>query len=114
MEKINDYRLHLEAKSIAAELYAEGLQNHDNDKAAAIEYARDMAHESAFNHELAIYTYKALLVCAECNTDDAEQWLEDCGLTFSSLSDHATAVAGAALYCAINEAIIDLENEGEE
>lgn len=105
METINAYQLHKQAKGIAAELYAEGLSHSDGLEQGALEYAQDMALEAADNHEWAIYTYKALLLCAECDTSEGEQWIEGTGQTFTDIGDHACAVAGATLYSAIYEAI---------
>lgn len=105
---INNEKLKEEAQDIARELYREGLENFDRDDDRATEYAQELAHEVAFSHEWSIYTYKALLVCAECDTSSGEEWLADIGQTFDSIGDHATAVVGATLYCLAMEELGEL------
>ena len=41
--------------------------------------AMDFLHQSCDSHEAAIYHYKGIIFCADNNTSDGEQYLEDCG-----------------------------------
>ena len=69
---------------------------------------------SCDGHECAIYYYKGIQFCAEQNTDDGEEWLEDCGGiaqpgdTFGAI---ACRIAFATLYYAAIEAFDELISE---
>ena len=39
---------------------------------------QEFIHQSCDGHEISIYYYKAIEFCAEQDTSDGEQWLEDC------------------------------------
>jgi len=41
--------------------------------------AMDFLHQSCDSHEAAIYYYKGIIFCADNDTSDGEQYLEDCG-----------------------------------
>jgi hypothetical protein len=41
--------------------------------------AMDFLHQSCDSHEAAIYHYKGIIFCADNDTSDGEQYLEDCG-----------------------------------
>jgi len=53
---------------------------------------RDFIHQSCDSHEVSIYYHKAIEFCAEQNTSEGGQWLEDCeslivqGDTFGSIA----------------------------
>lgn len=98
---INDYTLQNEAKEIAAMAILE-----------AKEYGSDpieMMEQACDGHEWVIYTYKAIKLCAECNTDDGEQYLDDCGIDqFASFADHATKLSYATLLGACHEAYAEI------
>jgi len=99
---INDYLLHQEARSIVDEILSQADEGQDIYK---------MICQTIDGHEWAIYTYKALKLCAECNTGEGEALLEDTGQTFTSLSDHATAVAYWTLYAACRDYLNKLQEE---
>ena len=65
-------------------------------------------------HEWAIYTYKAMLLCAECDTSEGEDYLNGLGMEYNSLAEHACAVAFATLYCAAMDALADIEDEARQ
>ena len=89
--KINDYLLKEEANSIACDAVEE-QKDHGTD-------AEEYIWQTIDGHEWVIYTYKAIKLCAECSTDDGEQWLDDCGYDkFDSFGDHATKLAYATLH----------------
>lgn len=104
---INDHILRQEAESLAKEILA---SYPDADE------ARDEVHMTCDGHAWAIYTHKALMLCAHCDTSEGERWLEDCdslsvkGDTFASI---ACRIAFATLYCATSEALESLIEERE-
>lgn len=93
--EINDYILQKEAHSIAECIIDECK---DDDLAELY----DRAWEYADGHQWVIYTYKALQLCANCRTDDGEQWLEDnCWEFKPSFSEIVSQIAFAELHCRI-------------
>lgn len=109
--EINQRTLEIEATFIADSLYAFGLKLATGDKAAAIDYALDKAYEETDSHQWVIYNYPALLLCANCDTTVGEEWLEQSGFTeWSSIGQHASAVAHATLYCLVNDKLAEIEH----
>ena len=101
--------LYTEAKHIATE----ALEQADGD----FDLAREYLHETCDGHEVAIYYHKAIQFCADQDTSDGEQWLNDasCGIfhaddTFGSI---ACRIAFATLLVASEEALSDLESESD-
>jgi len=97
---INDYLLNQEARAIVDEILSQADEGQD---------IEELIHQTIDGHERGIYTYKALKLCAECNTIDGEAMLEDNGETFTSLSDHATAVTYWTLYAACRNYLNELQ-----
>jgi len=97
---INDYLLHQEARAIVDEILSQTDEGQD---------IYDMICQTIDGHEWAIYTYKALKLCAECNTGEGEALLEHTGHAFIRLSDHATAVAYWTLYAACRDYLNELQ-----
>jgi 16S rRNA C1402 N4-methylase RsmH len=93
-DRFDDYQLHQEAQRIAGEIKREREIN-----PTANRY--DLAREFAQNHRWAIYTYQALRVCTENNTDDAEYALGEAGLYPKTLGSMAVAIAEELLYQAV-------------
>lgn len=95
---INDYTLDQYAADIADEI----LRECDGDRDIAI----DRAHESADGSEWAIYYSKAHELCQNCNTDNGEQFYEDCGpwedVTYNGI---ASIIAYGELRARIEQAI---------
>ena len=95
---INDYTLNEYAADIADEI----LRECDGDRDDAI----DFAHEYADGSEWAIYYHKAHELCQNCNTDNGEQFYEDCGpwedLTYDGI---ASIIAYGELRARIEQAI---------
>lgn len=80
--QINDHILAKECDELAREIFAEAIEDMDGDETPET-YRDDMmdrAHETADGHEWVIYTYKAHLLCAHCNTDQGEEFLEGVGM----------------------------------
>ena len=103
---INNYELQQEAKRLAQECFDEG-DTHGEDP-------NEYLWQTCDGHEWAIYTYKALLLCAECDTSEGEDYLEGVGMEFDSLAQHACTVAFATLYCAAMDALAELEQEQQQ
>lgn len=99
-DRFDDYQLHQEAQRIAGEIDRELGINPDTDP-------YELAREFSQNHRWAIYTYQALRVCAENNTDDAEYELGQCGLYPKTLGAMAVALAEELLYLTVCEYITD-------
>lgn len=101
--------LYTEAKAMAREALEQSEGDFDD--------ARDYLHETCDGHEVAIYYHEAIQFCAGQDTSDGEAWLEDCGGiaqpgdTFGAI---ACRIAFATLYCAAQEALSELEEEGED
>ena len=95
---MNDHKLDAYCDAIASEILAE--VEGDRDKAF------DLAHEYADGSEYAIYYSKAHEVCQNCNTDNGEQFYEDCGPfadpTYDSI---ASIIAYGEIRCRVEVAI---------
>jgi len=92
-----------EAETIAKEI----MQECNGDRDAAF----DLAHEHCDGHEIAIYYYKGIKFCAEHDTSDGEDWLEDCGgiaQPGDSFGQIACRIAFATLLCAVQSKIDEL------
>jgi hypothetical protein len=97
----NQYELEQEAKEIAKMAMIEKR-----------EYGMDPSdyiHQACDGHECVIYTYKAGLLCLECDREDGEAFLEDMyGYKFTNYTDHVTKLAYAILAVASMNAFYDL------
>lgn len=100
--------LYTEAKAIANEALEEAE--------GCFETAQDYLHQACDGHEISIYYHKAIQFCAEQNTSDGEEWLEDCGGisqegdTFGSI---ACRIAFATLLVRSQEALWEMQDELE-
>ena len=86
--------LYTEAKAIAQEAWEESEFNQDA--------AQDFIHESCDGHEIVIYYHKAIQFCADVDTSDGEDYLEDCGgiaQDGDSFGQIACRIAFATLLC---------------
>ncbi len=102
--------LYKETRAIALEAWEETGKD--------IDEAQDFIHQSCDSHEVVIYYGKAIQFCADQDTSDGEQWLEDCGgiaQEGDSFGHIACRIAFATLYCAAMEALNEIEQgESEE
>lgn len=101
--------LYTEAKALATEALEQANGDYDT--------ARDYLHEMCDGHEVAIYYHKAIQFCAEQNTDDGEQWLEDCGgiaQPGDSFGQIACRIAFATLLCAAEQALSEIETNSDQ
>ena len=110
--KINNYILQQEAQRLAQECFDEG-DTHGEDP-------NENLWQTCEGHEWSIYTYKALLLCAECDTSDGEDFVSDFKAgscepdKHLTLAEHACAVAFSTLYCAAMDALADIEDEARK
>lgn len=87
-----DRALYLECKNLAIEIFEEFLDKHgrDFDPEQYSDEMSDRAHEMADGHEAVIYNYRAIQICANCDTTLGEEFVEDTGLpenpTFESIA----------------------------
>jgi hypothetical protein len=102
----NQYELEQEAIRIAKEAIEEQAK-HGQD-------ASEYIHETCDGHESVIWTYKAGLLCLECDRDNAEYQLEEIGYQFTSYGDYVSKLAYAILFDACMTAFYDLPQDEEE
>ena len=101
--------LYTEAKEIALEAW--------NESGFDIDAATEFVHESCDSHEISIYYGKAIQFCADQDTSDGEQFLDDCGGiaqpgdTFGQI---ACRIAFATLLVATQEALQEIADQHEE
>jgi hypothetical protein len=99
---INDYTLDQYAADIATDIISECDGAHDLTRDDAI----DMASQHADNSEWVIYYHKAHELCQNCDTENGEQFYEDCGpwedLTYNGI---ASIIAYGELHARIAQAI---------
>ena len=100
----NDYELKQIALDIALTAIEE-VANHGGDHYELIDQA-------AANSEHAIYTYKAIMLCAHCCTADAEAMLDDNGYErFDSFAHHASVLAEVTIQNAALREFYELGGE---
>lgn len=83
---ITDYELSKACDDIAADIFDEFKTRHQDpeepwayDPEDYRDEMSDRAHEEADGHQWAIYTHYALSICAHCNTDDGEAFVDEVG-----------------------------------
>ena len=99
----NDYDLQQLALSIALQAIEE-VKKHGGDHYELIDQA-------AASSEHAIYTYKAIMLCANCCTDDAEEMLDHNSYRFDSFAHHASILAEVTIQNAALREFYDLGGE---
>ena len=100
--------LYTEAQAIAIEAWEESGGDYDD--------ALDFIHQSCDGHEVSIYYHKGIKFCADQDTSDGEQWLEDIGGIAQEgdcFGQIACRIAFATLYCAATEALNEIQEESE-
>jgi hypothetical protein len=90
--KISQYLLRQEAKRIVED----AIEEESEFDVPALETVQ----QSCDGHQWVIYTYKAILLCAECDTSEGEAWLEEVGSECDSFGEHASKLAYATLLTA--------------
>ena len=99
----NDYELQQLALSIALEAIEEVKQH------GGAHY--EFIDQAAASSEHAIYTYKAIMLCANCCTDDAEALLDDNSNRFDSFAHHASILAEVTIQNAALQEFYELGGE---
>lgn len=100
--------LHNEARAIAKEAWEKSGGDYDD--------ALDFIHQDCNGHEVSIYYGMGIQFCADQDTSDGEQWLEDIGGSHragDSFGQITCRIAFATLYCAACEALNDIQGESE-
>ena len=97
MTHINDFWLTEYCNEIARDISRD---------ARDFEQAMDWASESADGSEYVIYTYKAHMLCQNCNVDNGREFVRDCyGETWLEYDQQASAIAYGEILCRIQSAI---------
>tara|TARA_R110000822_G_scaffold55939_1_gene141663 strand:- start:664 stop:963 length:300 start_codon:yes stop_codon:yes gene_type:complete len=68
--------------------------------AEAKEYGSDpyeIIHQMVDGHECVIYTYKAAILCTECNRENGEEQLDEIDFKAKSFNEYVTKLAYAIL-----------------
>ena len=75
----------------------------------------ERAHETTDGHEYVIYTHKALMICAHCDTSKGEEFLDDVGMPEEpSLSSIVTLIVYGEIRGRIEEELEELIDSHEE
>ena len=72
---------------------------------------REFIDQAAASSEHAIYTYKAIMLCANCCTDDAEEMLDHNSYRFDSFAHHASVLAEVTIANAALQALYEIQAE---
>lgn len=100
----NDYEL----KQLAMDIAQEAIKEVDQYGGDHYEFI----DQAAAGSEHAIYTYKAIMLCANCCTADAEAMLDDNGCDrFDSFAHHASIVAEVTIQNAAVQALYEIQAE---
>lgn len=108
-ERITAYAFQAECNSLAQDIFDYGLDSMEDDETPE-DYRDDMmdrVHETVDGHEWIIYHYRAHQICAECDTDEGEQFLEDCGMPETPTYDGLASIIAFGEMRARVEAAID-------
>lgn len=115
--QINDHILQKECETLADEFLEEFA---DDIKAGELDTVRDgaieWAHQTADSHQWVIYNYKALQLCANCDTSYGETFADDCfhwKPNESTIYSVATAIAYGEINGRINAEIAEKLDEIE-
>ena len=98
--------LYTEARAIAEEAWEESGGDYEE--------AMEFIDQSCDGHEVSIYYHKGIQFCADQDTSDGEQWLEDVGgiaREGDSFGSIACRIAFATLYCEACEALNDIQEK---
>ena len=103
---MNDFQLNAYCNDIAADIVED---------AQDIDAAMERAHESADGSEHVIYHHKAHKLCAECNTDQGEDFLADCYSEGhnKSYDELASIIAYGEILARVQSAIYELNEAAE-
>ena len=112
------FNINKEAQYLAQDAWDSALEYGLTDDIQELqEYAQERLHESCDGHEIAIYTHKAIQFCADVDTSDGEEWLDDCGgiaQDCDTFGQIACRIAFATLLVASESALQDIVNKHKE
>ena len=115
---MTQFNIRKEAQELAQDAWDSALEYGLTDDIQELqEYAQEHLHQSCDGHEVSIYTHKAIQFCADVDTSDGEQWLDDCcgiaqeGDTFGQI---ACRIAFATLLVASESALQDIVSKYEQ
>ena len=86
----NQFALEVEAKGIALAAMLESREY------VAVPY--EIIHQLVDGHECVIYTYKAAILCNECDRDNGQAQLDETDFNSTSFDDFVTKLAYAILF----------------
>lgn len=114
--QINDYLLHKECVQLAAGILQDLQDSNQGESPDSLrDYAMDRAHEAVDGHQWVIYTHKAIMLCAHCDTSLSEAWLGETGnppdVTFGGLATH---IAYGEMRARIESELSDLIDAAQE
>jgi hypothetical protein len=115
---VTDHALDLACKEIAAEVFADLFTDNEEAKGMtpddfADEFS-DRIAEECDSSQYVIYTHYALSICAHCNTDDGEAFVDDVGIeTPFSLSGVASRIAYGEMLARTEAAMREMIEEWE-
>jgi hypothetical protein len=101
--------LYSEAKAIAQEAWNESEYDQDD--------AQEFIYQTCDGHEVSIYYHKGIQFCADVDTSDGEEYLEDCGgiaQEGDSFASIACRIAFATLLCASMSCLEEIIAEHQE
>jgi len=111
---MNDHKLSAECQEIAeaaiAECVGEGekIKDHEDE-------ITDYLYEAVDSHQWAFTYYYAIKICAECNVEQGEEFLQEVGMpecpTFAGL---ATSIAYGEMLARCNEEVAQIKEERGE
>ena len=98
--QINDHLLTRECDGLAADIFAEIVAELDegdepSDKRDEMDYR---ARETVDAHEWVIDNFKALMICAHCDTSEGESFLDDIGFQWVQGESTIYTVATSIVY----------------
>jgi len=107
MNNASDYNLNDMVASWAVEIF---------EQAEDLDEAIDLAHQYVDGSEWVIYYGKAHQICQNCNTDDGEEFITDCGEPEGgwSYDGFASAIAYGEIYTRLGRAVEGLFEMAEE
>lgn len=114
--QINDYLLQQECERLAKEAIEDIRTNHMDEGDSLEDYQgeiSDWLHESIDGYGWVIFHHKAIMICAHCDVQQGEAFLEDIGMpkdpTFAGL---ASIIVYGEMLARAEEAARDIVEEG--
>lgn len=116
-DRILDKECEMIAKEIASDVLADMAEDETLDD--YLDKIDDRIHEIADMHQFVIYSYQALMLCAHCNTDRGDEFIDDIGFEWRSGESTIYSVASVIAYGemrgriaeAVSEILAEMESE---